>query len=66
VHQAVLNDEGQIKVRDRPWRTPTTAARAATGSSKIDGLDFWRLTIAGVERTLAEFRATHFPPTAPT
>ncbi|MGW2649880.1 HNH endonuclease [Streptomyces sp. NPDC001393] len=66
VHQAVLNDEGQIKVLGRPWRTPTTAARAATGSNKIDGWDFWRVTIAGVEQTLAEFRITHFPPTAPT
>ncbi|MDX3274785.1 HNH endonuclease [Streptomyces scabiei] len=65
VHQAVLNHEGQINVLGRPWRTPTTAARAATGSNKIDGWDFWRLTIAGVEQTLAEFRATHFPPPAP-
>ncbi|MDW8471467.1 HNH endonuclease [Streptomyces scabiei] len=64
-HQAVLNHEGQINVLGRPWRTPTTAARAATGSNKIDGWDFWRLTIAGVEQTLAEFRATHFPATAP-
>lgn len=64
-HQAVLNHEGHIKVLGRPWRTPTTAARAATGSNKIDGWDFWRLTIAGVEQTLAEFRATHFPATAP-
>jgi len=61
VHQAVLNDEGQIKVLGRPWRTPTTAARAATGSSKIDGWEFWRLTIAGVEQTLADFRTKHFP-----
>ncbi|MFB6607888.1 HNH endonuclease [Streptomyces noursei] len=66
VHRAVLNHEGQIDVGGRPWRTPTTAARVATGSNKIDGWDFWRLTIAGVEQTLAEFRATHYPPTAPT
>ncbi|MEH0510622.1 MULTISPECIES: hypothetical protein [unclassified Streptomyces] len=65
VHQAVLNHEGQINVLGRPWRTPITAARAATGSNKIDGWDFWRLTIAGVEQTLAEFRTTHFPPPAP-
>ncbi|MEK8142401.1 HNH endonuclease [Streptomyces sp. M10(2022)] len=52
--------------RDTPWRTPTTAARAVTGSRKIVGWDFWRLTIGGVELTLAEFRAKHFPPIAPT
>ncbi|WP_405535210.1 hypothetical protein OG787_12225 [Streptomyces sp. NBC_00075] len=62
VHQAVLNHEGHINVLGRSWRTPTTAARAATGSNKIDGWDFWHLTITGVEQTLAEFRATHFPP----
>lgn len=62
VHRAVLNHEGHINVLGRPWRTPTTAARAATGSNKIDGWDFWHLTITGVEQTLAEFRATHFPP----
>ncbi|MEV2189780.1 HNH endonuclease signature motif containing protein [Streptomyces phaeochromogenes] len=65
VHQAFLNHEGQINVLGRLWRTPTTAARAATGSNKIDGWDFWRLTIAGVEQTFAEFRATHFPLPAP-
>ncbi|MEU9098830.1 HNH endonuclease [Streptomyces sp. NPDC048361] len=64
-HHAVLTDEGQIKVLGRPWNTPNTAARAATGSNKIDGWDFWRLTIAGVEQTLAEFRARHVPPIAP-
>ncbi|MEU2995285.1 hypothetical protein ABZ772_34260 [Streptomyces griseoincarnatus] len=65
VHRAVLNHEGHIKVLGRPWRTPTTAARAATGSNKIDGWDFWRLTIAGVEQTLAEICAMHLPPPAP-
>ncbi|MEV7904115.1 hypothetical protein [Streptomyces anulatus] len=42
-----------------------SCARAATGSNKIDGWDFWHRTIAGVEQSLAEFRATHFPLTAP-
>ncbi|MFJ9841660.1 HNH endonuclease [Kitasatospora sp. NPDC101155] len=65
VHHATLNSEGQIEVLGRPWRTPTTAARAATGSNKIDGWEFWRLTIAGMEQTLADFRAKHFPPIAP-
>ncbi|MET7710984.1 HNH endonuclease [Streptomyces sp. NPDC005407] len=64
VHHAVLNSEGQIKVLGRPWRTPTSAARAASGSNKIDGWEFWRLTIAGAEQTLADFRAKHFPPIA--
>ncbi|MGW2099996.1 HNH endonuclease [Streptomyces olivaceoviridis] len=66
MYHAVLNDEGQINVLGRPWPTPTTAAKVATGSNKIDGWDFWQLTIAGVEQTLAEFRATHFPRAAPT
>ncbi|MFJ9339895.1 HNH endonuclease [Streptomyces sp. NPDC101733] len=66
VHQAVLNDEGQIKILGRPWLTPTTAARVATGSNKIDGWDFWQLTIGGVEQSLAEFRTTHFPTSAAT
>ncbi|MER5493434.1 HNH endonuclease [Streptomyces sp. NPDC002490] len=65
VYGAVLKPEGHIEVWGRPWGTPTTAARAATGSNKIDGWDFWRLTIAGVEQTLAKFRATHFPPITP-
>ncbi|MFG2406090.1 HNH endonuclease [Streptomyces brevispora] len=66
VHDAVLKDDGWIYIGTRPWRTPTTAARAVTGSRKIVGWDFWRLTIGGVELTLAEFRAKHFPPIAPT
>ncbi|MBL1120201.1 HNH endonuclease [Streptomyces sp. 110] len=65
VHHAVLDTDGWISIGKRPWRTPTTAARAATGSSKIDGWEFWRLTIDGLEQTLANFRAKHFPPAAP-
>ncbi|MGW0692797.1 HNH endonuclease [Streptomyces sp. NPDC002738] len=61
VLRAVLNHEGRIDVWGRLWGTPTTAARAATGSNKIDGWDFWHLTITGVEQTLAEFRSRHFP-----
>ncbi|MFD4635574.1 HNH endonuclease [Streptomyces sp. NPDC058284] len=64
-HQAVLNNDGRISVGKRPWGTPNSAARAATGSDEIDGWEFWRLTIAGVEQSLAEFRATHVPPGAP-
>jgi hypothetical protein len=66
VHHATLNSDGELDVLGRLWRTPTTAARVATGSGKIDGWEFWRLTIAGVEQTLADFRAKHFPPIAPT
>lgn len=65
VHHAVLQRDGQISVLGRPWRTPTTAARAATGSNKIDGWEFWHLTIAGVEQSLAEFRAQHPLPAPP-
>ncbi|MGW0770288.1 hypothetical protein [Streptomyces sp. NPDC002676] len=32
---------------------------------QMHGWDFWRLTVAGVEQSLAEFRATHGPPSAP-
>ncbi|WP_244290873.1 HNH endonuclease [Streptomyces virginiae] len=62
VHHATLNSDGELDILGRLWRTPTTAARVATGSRQIDGWNFWRLTIAGVEQTLAEFRAKHFPP----
>ncbi|MFE7318536.1 HNH endonuclease [Streptomyces sp. NPDC057555] len=64
--RAVLHHDGRISVWKRPWGTPTSAARAATGRDDIDGWEFWRLTIAGVEQSLAEFRATHTPPGAPT
>ncbi|REK89631.1 HNH endonuclease [Streptomyces inhibens] len=66
VHRAVLQHDGRISVLGRTWGTPTSAARAATGSDDVDGWDFWRLTIAGVEQSLAEFRARHTPPGAPT
>ncbi|MGW2918975.1 HNH endonuclease [Streptomyces angustmyceticus] len=64
-HPGVLQLDGCISVWKRPWGTPTSAARAATGSDDIDGWDFWRLTVGGVEQSLAEFRATHGPPSAP-
>lgn len=59
MHSGVLKPDGRISVWNRPWGTPNSAARAATGSDDIDGWMFWRLTTAGVERTLAAFRATH-------
>ncbi|MEU9010167.1 hypothetical protein AB0D12_10315 [Streptomyces sp. NPDC048479] len=43
----------------RSWGTPTTAARVAVGTDDVDGWDFWCLTIAGVEQSLAEFRDAH-------
>jgi hypothetical protein len=64
-HQAQLRKDGRISVAGRAWETATTAARAATGSDHIDGLDFWRLTEGGVTLSLAEFRAAH-PPAAAT
>jgi uncharacterized protein (TIGR02646 family) len=64
-HPGVLQADGRISVWKRPWGTPNSAARAATGSDDIDGWDFWRLTIAGVEQSLAEFRAAHTTPDPP-
>ncbi|MFI9637109.1 hypothetical protein ACIHAX_30880 [Nocardia sp. NPDC051929] len=62
VHSGVLKPDGRISVWNRPWGTPNSAARAATGSDDIDGWTFWRLTTDGVEQTLDAFRATHVPP----
>ncbi|MCX5395947.1 HNH endonuclease [Streptomyces sp. NBC_00102] len=62
VHPGVLLPDGRISVWKRPWGTPTSAARAATGSDDIEGWDFWHLTIAGVEQSLAEFRTQHAGP----
>ncbi|MET8531514.1 hypothetical protein ABZV67_06005 [Streptomyces sp. NPDC005065] len=59
VHRAILQRDGRISVLGRSWGTPTIAVRVATGSDDVDGWEFWRLTIAGVEQSLAEFRATH-------
>ncbi|SBU90381.1 TIGR02646 family protein [Streptomyces sp. Ncost-T6T-1] len=66
VHRAVLLRDGRISVWSRPWGTPNSAARAATGSDDIDGWDFWWLTLAGVEQSLAAFRAAHTTPDPPT
>lgn len=54
-----LQPDGRISVYKRSWGTPSSAARAATGSDDIDGWAFWRLTVAGVEQTLDAFRAKH-------
>ncbi|WP_441247387.1 HNH endonuclease [Kitasatospora sp. McL0602] len=61
---ALLKRDGRISVLGRPWGTPTTAARVATGSDGIDGWDFWRLTVGGVEQSLAQLRASHSAPGA--
>ncbi|MGW2867266.1 restriction system modified-DNA reader domain-containing protein [Kitasatospora sp. NPDC001225] len=65
VHTAVLLHDGRISVWNRPWGTPNSAARAATGSDEIDGWNFWRLAIGGVEQSLAEFRAALTTPDPP-
>ncbi|MBB4700642.1 hypothetical protein [Sphaerisporangium siamense] len=59
--RAVLQRDGRINVLGRTWGTPTSAARVAIGSDDVDGWDFWRLTTAGVEQSLADFRAKHTP-----
>ncbi|MCX4735078.1 HNH endonuclease [Streptomyces sp. NBC_01363] len=64
-YPGVLRPDSRISVWNRLWGTPTSAARAATGSDDIDGWDFWRLTIASVEQSLAEFRAAHITPDPP-
>ncbi|MFF2505941.1 HNH endonuclease [Streptomyces sp. NPDC058067] len=65
VHHAVLDSDGWINIGKRPYRNPTTAARAVSGNRQIDGWTFWGLTIAGVQQTLADFRAKHVPPNPP-
>ena len=63
--RATLLRDGKISVLGRGWDTPTTAARVATGSDDVNGWDFWRLTVAGVEQSLGEFRDAHEPPSTP-
>ncbi|WP_146104742.1 restriction system modified-DNA reader domain-containing protein [Streptomyces cinnamoneus] len=54
--RATLLADGRIMCFQRPWNTPTSAARIAAGDDRVDGWTFWSLTVDGTTRTLSDLR----------
>jgi hypothetical protein len=53
---AVLLADGRFELGPRSYATPTSAARAATGSADVDGWDFWHIGVANSRVSLSQIR----------
>lgn len=53
---AVLLADGRFELGPRSYATPTSAARAATGSADVDGWDFWHIGVANSRISLSQIR----------
>ncbi|UXY37816.1 restriction system modified-DNA reader domain-containing protein [Streptomyces albidocamelliae] len=53
---AVLLADGRLELGPRSYATPTSAARAATGSADTDGWDFWHIGVANSLVPLSQIR----------
>ncbi|MFF8937227.1 hypothetical protein ACF08O_21275 [Streptomyces paradoxus] len=53
---AVLLADGRFEMGSRSYATPTSAARAATGSAEVDGWDFWHIGVGNSLVSLSQIR----------
>ncbi|MGW6456706.1 restriction system modified-DNA reader domain-containing protein [Streptomyces sp. NPDC055078] len=54
---ALLLPDGGFELGARSYATPTSAARAATGSAEIDGWDFWNVAVSSGRVSLSQIRS---------
>ncbi|MEW2567804.1 hypothetical protein [Streptomyces sp. NPDC047070] len=53
---ALLLPDGAFELGARSYATPTSAARAATGSADVEGWDFWHIAVASGRVSLSQIR----------
>jgi hypothetical protein len=53
---ALLLPDGGFELGTRSYATPTSAARAVTGSADVDGWDFWHVVVASGRISLTQIR----------